>query len=219
MTPQERELIQSVFDRLAGVAGASRDAEADALIAEHMRALPNAAYGLTQAVVAQELALKQAQARIGELERQLAEARQHAPTPTSGSFLGGQSNPWGQPAPSAPPSAQPAYVPSAYAQPAPAPWGQPSAGGGFLRGVAGTALGVAGGALLAEGISSLFMGGHHAGFGGLGSVGGGLAVEPARVVENVTVNNYYGDGGPDAGDSADPQDDGGTNWDDGTRDM
>ncbi len=208
MNPTERELIQSVLDRLARVAGSPKDPEAEALITEGTRRLPDSGYNLVQAVVVQELGLKQAESRIAELERQLAEARAAAPQaqPQAGGFLGG-GNPWGrgsvppvppqQTQPAYAPPAQQQYAPQQYAAPAaaaPSPWGQ-SAGGGFLRSAATTAAGVAGGVLLAEGLSSLFSG-HHGG-GGFGSPwgGGGMA---GPVSENVTVNNYYGDGAPES---------------------
>jgi hypothetical protein len=50
------------------------------------------------------------------------------------------------------------------------PMQQPSQGGGFLRNAASTAAGVAGGALLFQGISSMFSGGHHGGLPGGDSV-------------------------------------------------
>ncbi|MGE5475591.1 MAG: DUF2076 domain-containing protein [Bacteroidales bacterium] len=220
MHPQERDLVISLFDRLAAQPAAPRDPEAEALIGERARLLPNALYALAQTACLQDLALKQAQARISELERQVAAA----PAAAS-SFLGGATaNPWGA-RPTSVPVTQPTYAPAPMPMPQPsyAPqqqggWGMPAAGGGFLRGVAGTALGVAGGTLLAEGISSLFSG-HHGGLGGLGGFGGSaLAAEPARVVENVTVNNYYGDQSADSDSSADAgwQDDGsGTDSDSG----
>jgi len=198
MTPQERELIESVFNRLAQMAGAPKDPEAQALIAERLRGLPDATYGLVQAVAVQEVMLKQASAHIADLERRLA---QGGPAPAAGGgFLGG-GNPWaggGQRGASPIPSVQPAQPmmapqPPAYAQPAPqpSPWGQAAPAGGFLRNAATTAAGVAGGMLLAEGVSSLF-GGHHGGFGG-GSPWGGSGGMGPEMVENVTVNNYYGD--------------------------
>ena len=64
MTPQERDLIQSVFDRLARAAGSPKDPEAEALIAERLRTLPDGVYGLVQAVVFQDLALKRAEAHV-----------------------------------------------------------------------------------------------------------------------------------------------------------
>lgn len=209
MHPQERDLIAQVFDRLAGSAGVPKDAEADALIRERARALPDPVYALVQAVCLQEVALRQAQSRIAELERQVT-AR-----PAGGSgFLGGApANPWGggsvppvPPQPQQPQYQQPQYQQPQYPQPQqyaqPSPWGMGGGGGGFLRGVAGTAMGVAGGTLLAEGISSLFSG-HHSGFGGgFGGAGGALAAGGERVVENVTVNNYYGDQSADDGSSS-----------------
>ena len=62
------------------------------------------------------------------------------------------------------------------------------------------AAGVAGGTLIAEGLSSLF-GGHHYGGGFGGGYGGGFggagpwAGGQPEVVENVTVNNYYDERG------------------------
>jgi hypothetical protein len=228
MTPQEKDLIQSVFDRLARSGVGQKDAEAEALIRENMQRLPDAAYGLVQAVIMQEMGLNQATTRINELQRQLDEARSHG-SATGGSFLGGAS-PWGGgsvprsgPAPAA--SQQPAYAPgpAAYAQPQPAyapppqqaagPWSQqPSAAGGFLRNAATMAAGVAGGTLIAEGLSSLF-GGHHFGGGGFGGLAGGSPWGGnGGVVENVTVNNFYGDqAGADSYDDRGAQD---TSYDD-----
>ena len=60
----------------------------------------------------------------------------------------------------------------------------PGSGSGFLRAAAATALGVAGGQLLFQGIESLF--GHPA-----GAVFAGQPLQPA-ISETVT-NNYYGD--------------------------
>jgi hypothetical protein len=78
------------------------------------------------------------------------------------------------------------------AQPAPGMFGG-GGGGGFLRGAMTTAAGVAGGALLFEGIRGLF-GGH--GYGGLG---GGLGGQ--QPVVNETVINEYGN---QPGGDADP---------------
>jgi uncharacterized protein len=70
------------------------------------------------------------------------------------------------------------YPPQGYAQ----PYGQP-AGGSFLRNAAQTAAGVAAGALVFEGVESMF-GGH----GGGGFGGGGFGHEGGT-----TINNYYED--------------------------
>jgi len=200
MTPQEKDLIQAVFDRLARAGSIGKDAEAEAFIRGLAQRQPDAAYGLTQAVIVLEAGLNQAQQKVTELQRQVDEARGGAP---SGGFLSGGS-PWGGGSvPRSGPAPQPAYAPqTAYGQPQPAggPWAQqPSGGSSFLRNAATMAAGVAGGTLIAEGLTSLF-GGHHGGFGG--GFGGGYG-GPGMVEENVTVNNYYEDdrGGRGADDS------------------
>ncbi|PYF04461.1 hypothetical protein BJ122_103114 [Rhodopseudomonas faecalis] len=68
MTPQERQLIDELFERLARVENAPRDREAAAAIAEGLRYAPNAVYTLVQTVLLQDEALKRADARIKELE-------------------------------------------------------------------------------------------------------------------------------------------------------
>jgi len=200
MTPQEKDLIQAVYDRLARAAGSAKDGEAEAFIRQQVQRQPDAAYGLTQAVIVLEAGLNQAQQKITDLQRQLDEARGGA-APGGAGFLGGAS-PWGsgsvprsgavpQPQPQSPYYAPPpAYAPQPAAS---GPWAQPSGGSSFLRNAATMAAGVAGGTLIAEGLSSLFSGHHYGGgFGGGygygGGFGGGQVVE-----ENVTVNNYYDD--------------------------
>ncbi|CAA7615456.1 conserved hypothetical protein [Candidatus Terasakiella magnetica] len=219
MNPQERELIQSVFDRLAKMAGAPKDPEAEAMIVERLRALPDAPYHLVQAVVVQELTIKQAETHVAELERQLAQARANAApqAPAAGSFVGAAANPWGRSAlpsvPATPPQMaqpQPQYgqPQQQYGQPQqqyqqPQPWGQPSAGGSFLRTAAGAAVGVAGGMMLAQGLSSMFSGSHGAfGGGGLGTHAANPASE--AITENTTVNNYYSGNPPPAADQPPP---------------
>ncbi len=216
MNPQERALIESVFSRLAQLAGAPKDPEAVALINQHLVNLPDASYGLVQAVAVQEMALQQAHAHIADLEHRLS---QGAPAPAGG-FLGGGAAAWtGGPAPRGPsaipsvpagpaygqaPPQQPSYgaQPQAAPQPHPSPWG--AGAGGFLRSAATTAAGVAGGMLVAESISSLF-GGHRGGFGGgMGGFGGGMGGQPETVV-----NNYYGDDGSGANDPGQQDNSGG----------
>jgi hypothetical protein len=142
MQPQERDLIADLFARLQQFEGQPRDAEAERLIASYAARQPASPYLLVQTVLVQEEALKQAKARIAELESK-------APSST-GSFLANapRPGPWGA-APNPPQGA-----------PAPAsPWGSApaqGAGGGFLRTALTTAAGVAGGALLFEGIRSMF---------------------------------------------------------------
>ena len=70
MTPQERQLVDDLFDRLSKVEGAPRDPDATAAIAQGLRQAPNALYALVQTVLVQDEALKRAHDRIQELEGQ-----------------------------------------------------------------------------------------------------------------------------------------------------
>jgi hypothetical protein len=82
MTPQERQLVDDLFDRLTKVESAPRDPDAAASIAQGLRIAPNAVYALVQTVLVQDEALKRANAHIQELEAQgTGEQRQ------SGGFL------------------------------------------------------------------------------------------------------------------------------------
>lgn len=159
MQQQERDLIADLFGRLQQFENQPRDPEAERLIANYVSRQPSAVYLLTQTAIVQEEALKQAQARIAELESKASET----------SFLGSapKIGPWGA-APSAPQSPaqrSPWQAPPSAPQPAPqaapyaqqAPMGGPAGGGSsFLRTALTTAAGVAGGALLFQGISSMF---------------------------------------------------------------
>jgi uncharacterized protein len=195
MTPQERDLITQLLSRLPG-AQEPKDPEAETLIRDAMARRSDAPYFLVQTVLVQEMALGEAQNRITELERQVAAAKT-APAAQPTSFLGralrgsvpaSGSGPWST-APSAQPNqawSQPSAAPAAAPQPAPM---MPLAAGGsgFLRQAAMTAAGVAGGALLFQGIQSLF-GPHY------GNVLAGMPMQPG-ISETVT-NNYYGDQAP-----------------------
>jgi len=82
MTPQERQLVDDLFDRLAKVESTPRDGDASQAIQDGLRKAPNAIYALVQTVLVQDEALKRAAARIQELEQ--------APAPEqtqSGGFL------------------------------------------------------------------------------------------------------------------------------------
>jgi uncharacterized protein len=65
--PQEQELLNELFDRLAKVASNPRDADAGRLIEDGLRRAPHAVYALVQAALVQDEALKRANARIEEL--------------------------------------------------------------------------------------------------------------------------------------------------------
>jgi uncharacterized protein len=84
MTPQERQLVDDLFDRLAKVENAPRDPDAIAAMQEGLRKAPGAVYALVQTVLLQDEALKRANAHIQELEQQ-AHAPQQAQS--GGGFL------------------------------------------------------------------------------------------------------------------------------------
>ena len=64
MTPQERQLVDDLFDRLARLETVPRDATAERAIADGLARAPHAIYPLVQAVLVQDEALKRADARI-----------------------------------------------------------------------------------------------------------------------------------------------------------
>jgi hypothetical protein len=68
MTPQERQLIDDLFDRLAKLENAPRDSEAMSAIMQGLRNAPNAVYALVQTALVQDEALKRANDRIQQLE-------------------------------------------------------------------------------------------------------------------------------------------------------
>jgi hypothetical protein len=86
MTPQERQLVDDLFDRLAKLESAPRDPDASAAMAQGLRNAPNAVYALVQTTLLQDEALKRANHRIQELEQALASS-QPAGQSQSGGFL------------------------------------------------------------------------------------------------------------------------------------
>jgi uncharacterized protein len=178
MTPQEQELVNELFDRLAKLESDPRDPNAERLIADGLRRAPHAAYVLVQTALVQDEALKRANARIEELEAQVGGQEQQG----SGSFLDsmrdavlGRSEPRGSvpsvhsQAQSSPTTAPPYRPQPGYAPQTPGPGLAPGpafgSGGSFLGTAASTAAGVIGGGLLLNSIRSMF--GEHAGLGGL----------------------------------------------------
>lgn len=156
MQREEQQLIESLFARLkqAETQSAPRDAAAEQLIQQQIQQQPGAPYYMAQSILIQEAALKQLNNRVSELEARLAQQ----PQQSSGGFLSGlfgggshQQQP-AQPQQSAWNGAQP--------QPgyAPAPAAAPSATRGFLGGALQTAVGVAGGVVMADMLTSMF---HH----------------------------------------------------------
>lgn len=140
--------IDGLFDRIEDVSrnSAPRDADAEALIQQRLQQFPPAPYYMAQTILIQEEALRQAQAKIEQLE---AQGQQRG-----GGFLGGI---FGGNEPERQPTRQPARSRG--------PWDSGQAdeprrgqGGGFLAGAAQTALGITGGVLLGSAIAGMIGG-------------------------------------------------------------
>jgi len=194
MTPQERQLVDDLFDRLSKLENAPRDPDAIAAISDGLRKAPGAIYALVQTTLLQDEALKRAHNRIQELEAA------HAPEQAqSGGFLDtmrdtlfgggpargsvpnvpprdsrpvwntGQAMPQPQPGYGQPPYGQ------AYGQGPGQGYGAPPVGGGggsFLGTAAAAAAGVVGGSLLLSSIRGMMGGSHQQAFGDTNSLGG-----------------------------------------------
>lgn len=180
MTPQERQLVDDLFDRLAKLETAPRDPDAEHIIIDGLRRAPNAVYALVQTALVQDEALKRADARIRELSgaaeppqqggfldtmRNALMGTSHTSVPTisttAAGAAGGPDPRWNHGGTNQSGSYQgggyqaggsPGYG-AGYAP-------SPGLGGGsFLGTAAASAAGMIGGALLLNSISSMF--GHH----------------------------------------------------------
>jgi hypothetical protein len=206
MDQRERQVIDELFGKLRQVEGQAgqRDAEAEAYIRQQVTTLPAAPYYMAQAILVQEQALASTQARVQELERQLAER----PAGGGGGFLsglfgGGQGQTSPAPRrPMVPPQHQ--TIPPQYMQQpgmgggmGGSPWGGRPAGGGFLAGAMQTAMGVAGGVLIASAISSAFDTGTAEAADLAQDAGLGGATEPEP--DASTQDAAFEDAGADAG--------------------
>jgi hypothetical protein len=200
MTPQERQMIDDLFDRVSRLENAPRDPDAMDAISQGLRKAPNGVYALVQTVLLQDEALKRANSRIQELEAAGAPAQNQS----GGGFLDsmretifGQNQPRGSVPNVRPPESpsrpvwnsgqvlQQAQSPGQYNQ-APygqAPYGQapagqppygvpaaPMGGGGSFLGTAAAAAAGTIGGSLLLGSIRSMMGGSHAGFGGTPTV-------------------------------------------------
>ncbi|HEY6028909.1 MAG TPA: DUF2076 domain-containing protein, partial [Pseudolabrys sp.] len=67
MTPQERQLVDDLFDRLVKLETAPRDPDAERIIMAGLKRAPNDVYALVQTALVQDEALKRADAKIREL--------------------------------------------------------------------------------------------------------------------------------------------------------
>jgi uncharacterized protein len=205
MTPEEQNLISGLFDRLSQASSQTKEPEADQLIRSKVAENPAAPYLLVQSILVMQQALSNAQNRIAGLEKQLAETKSAPSTQQAGgSFLAGVASlfgggqPHGQPQRAAPPPPPPPPAPmqpaqpQAYGYPPPVPQAA-GRGGGFLQGALSTAAGVAGGALLFQGIESLI--GHNPGpFSGEVTPSGGLFGGQTPAENTEIINNYYNEG-------------------------
>ncbi|WP_085663588.1 MULTISPECIES: DUF2076 domain-containing protein [Pseudomonas] len=183
MNTEEQTLIDGLFGRLKQAEDPSqpRDAQAQACIEEHVRQQPAAPYYMAQAILVQEAAIKRLDEQNKQLEAELKQAHAQAeaaragsaPSNGGGGFL---SSIFGSSGRNAAPAVQP-QRPAAAPVASGGGWREPSAPGfsqpqaqqpgfgaaparsgasSFLGGAMQTAAGVAGGVLLAQGISSLF---------------------------------------------------------------
>jgi hypothetical protein len=194
MTPQERKLIDELFDRLASLENNPRDADAVRAINQGLQRAPNALYPLVQTTLVQDEALKRADARIRELEDELG-VDSGEPVKQAGFLDNMRDALLGKPQGSVPsvrpgsPAASPwrttsGQQPGGYA-PQPGYGGQPgaygaapgSSGGSFLGTAAATAAGVVGGALLMNSFRGMF-GGQNQGQGHSAFDSGGGAGTP-----------------------------------------
>jgi hypothetical protein len=92
MSPEERQLLQGLFDRIRGGAASPRDREAENFIADNVRQQPYAPYLLAQTVIVQDQALRAANERLQQLETQIQDYQRQAEPPQqpgSGGFLSG----------------------------------------------------------------------------------------------------------------------------------
>jgi hypothetical protein len=147
MDTRDRQAIEGLFERLANVERQSlpRDADAEAFIGEQITRQPHAPYYMAQTIVVQEQALNAAQARIEELEQEVA-SRQRGGLVSS---LFGDRGESPRSTGSVPRAGR--REPITFEQ-----MSAERAGGGFLAGAAQTAMGVAGGVLLGNMIAGLF---------------------------------------------------------------
>jgi uncharacterized protein len=224
MTPQERQMIDDLFDRLAKLESAPRDPDATSAIVQGLRRAPNAVYPLVQTVLLQDEALKRANHRIEELEAG------GAPEQTqSGGFLDSmRESIFGQGHGSVPNVRPPEmasrpvwnsgqvlqqgqspgqFNQTPYGQPYGQPYGGPQApmgggGGSFLGTAAAAAAGVVGGSMLLGSIRSM-MGGNHQAFGGVGD----RAVSQTPSSDQSSSDLARDAGANDIGSSADRADD------------
>lgn len=181
MNTQEKQILENFLTQLVQARVAAKDPQAEALIGDAIAKQPDAAYLLVQRALLLDQALASAKAHIASLENELQALRASGST----GFLD-SANAWGNSAASratAAPAPVATQTPSAQSPAVPRP-GFLGGLGGTLGSIATTAAGVAGGALLFQGIENLF---HHNG-------GSGFLAQQGWTPgagETTVINNYY----------------------------
>ncbi|MCQ1059260.1 DUF2076 domain-containing protein [Photobacterium sp. ZSDE20] len=128
MTPQEKELIQNVANKLKQSPNKSKDTDAESLINNEIGSQDDAIYKLTQAVLVQEMALKELKQKNEYLEKCVAHHKTEANRGTLSKMMGGN-----RPAPQPP---QPTHQPSAF--------------GSFMQTAASVAVGLVAGNMISN---------------------------------------------------------------------
>jgi uncharacterized protein len=222
MTPDERQMLSGLFQRVNSTAAAPRDGEAESFINDAVRTAPHAPYVLAQTVLVQQQALEAAAKRISDLEsatRQTAEPGQE-----QGSFLGNLGRTiFGGGAPSAPPRQEPdpqayqrapappppqgyppsqpgyapaqpqGYPPPPQGAPQPGPWGQPQPSrGGGFLQNAASTATGVAGGVVLGNLLGGLFGGSHGG-SLFGGAGLGGSGLSGNPSEVTEINNYYDD--------------------------
>ena len=193
MTPQERRLVEDLFEKLATLETQPREPDAEQTIMAGLRKAPNATYALVQTVLLQDEALRNAAERIRELESEQMEQPQEG-----GGFLDSMRDTifgsGARPRSSVPPvggSDRPMGLPPGYRNDNPAAPGYPGASGpqggvpqggipqqpgqqqgrgSFLGTAAAAAVGTIGGAMLMNSLGGMF--GKQSGTAGAADLGG-----------------------------------------------
>ncbi|MCW8328615.1 DUF2076 domain-containing protein [Photobacterium sp. SDRW27] len=128
MTPQEKELIQNVADKLKQSPNKAKDTDAEHLISQEIGSQQDAIYKLTQAVLVQEMALKEMKQKNEYLEKCAEHHKSEANRGALSKMMGGS-----RPAPQPP---QPSHQPSAF--------------GSFMQTAASVAVGMVAGNMISN---------------------------------------------------------------------
>src|SRR3954465_13982251 len=198
MTPAERALVSELFDRLASLENAERDPEAERVIRDGLRRAPNATYSLVQTVLVQDETLKQADARIQELENEMGIGSPPAREPgfldsMRDALLGRREEPRAGSVPSVRPSDAPMGAPPGFRGSAQSMAEPMRPGGSFLGTAAAAAAGMVGGSLLLNSMRGMMGGQGHQSFGDSAGLGGG--VEDRRPWSDQSGSNLARDAG------------------------